>query len=242
MSLERRLTEALHRTDDYLPSVDLFARLSRSIAEDQAHRRRIRTGSAAAVAGLGLVASFLRALADHDPDGTLVLPKWSMQAVVFAVLTACLFVFGPAIRRLGKPYLADVFHMSPETGTQFSRLLDIAYYLFFGGRIVAGLDLTEAGSLVPAAGEDLELAVQQVALFLTVLGLVHVVNLLMLPMVGLLFTSETRGARRAAAGSQAPPVSERAQKTDRLVVAIVITGVLLGMVGALLAIAVGISG
>ena len=151
MSLERRITEALHQTDDYQPSVDLFGRLNRSIEEDKAHRRRIRSGTAAVMLGFGILAAFLIVLVEHDPDGVLVLPKWSMQVVVFALLTSCLLVFGPAIRRLGQPYLADVFHMSPATGARFSRLLDIAYYLFFGGGILSSLDLTEVGSLVPAS-------------------------------------------------------------------------------------------
>ena len=241
MSLERRLTEALRQADRYQPSVDLFARLSRSIQEDQAHRRRTRTWSAAVVVGFGILASFLIGLADRDPDGVLVLPKWSMQVVVFAVLTSCLLVLGPAIRRLGQPYLADVFHMSPATGDRFSRLLDIAYYLFFGGGILSSLDLTQAGSLVPAS-ESLRFGVKQIALFLTALGLAHVGNLLLLPVVGLLFTSLTRRARRRVAGSEAPPVSEKARRTDRLAMAILLTVVLLGMGGALMVVAFVVRG
>jgi len=242
MSLESRLTEALHQTDGYQPSVDLFARLSRSIEEDRAHRRRIRSGIASVVAGLAILATFLIALADHDPDGVVVLPKWSMQVVVFALLTSCLLVFGPAIRRMGQPYLADVFHMGPVTGDRFSRLLDIAYYLFFGGGILSSLDLTEATTLVPAMSESLNHAVDQIALFLTVLGLAHVGNLLVLPVVGLLFTSVTRRTRRRVAGSEAPPVSERARKTDRLAMAIVLTAVLVGIGGALLVISLIVRG
>jgi hypothetical protein len=241
VSLEKRLTEALHQADGYQPSVDLYARLSRSIDEDQEHRRRIRRGTAAVVAGLATLATFLIALADHDSDGVLMLPKWSMQVVVFALLTSCLVVFGPAIRRLGQPYLADVFHMSPTTGERFSRLLDIAYYLFFGGGILSSLDLTEAGSLIPVT-ESLRLGVEQVALFLTVLGLAHVGNLLLLPTVGLLLASVTRRARRRAAGSEAPPMSERARKTDRLAMVIVLTAALLGIGGGLLMIALAVMG
>jgi hypothetical protein len=241
VSLERRLTEALHQADSYQPSVDLFARLSRSIEEDQEHRRRLRIGTAAVGAGLAILATFLIALADHDPGGVLVLPKWSMQMVVFALLTSCLVVFGPAIRRLGQPYLADVFHMSPATGERFSRVLDIAYYLFFGGGILSSLDLTEAGSLVPAT-EGLRFGVEQVALFLTVLGFAHVGNLLLLPTVGLLFASVTRRARRRLAGSEAPPLSERARKTDRLAMVIVLTAVLLLIGGVLLVIALVVRG
>jgi hypothetical protein len=241
MSLERRITEAMHQTDNYQPSIDLFARLSRSIEEDKAHRRRIRSGSAAVVLGFGILVAFLIALADHDPDRVLVLPKWSMQVVVFALLSSCLLVFGPAIRRLGQPYLADVFHMSPATGERFSRLLDIAYYLFFGGGILSSLDLTEVGSLIPA-NESLEFGVEQVALFLAVLGLAHVGNLLLLPIVGLLFSSVTRRSRRRIAGSEAPPVAERARKTDRLAMAIVFTAALLGIGGGLLVIALVVRG
>lgn len=236
MSLERRLTEALHRVDAYQPSVDLYARLNRSIEEDKAHRHRIRSGSAAVVLGLGILGAFLVALAERDPDGVLVWPKWSIQVMVFGLLTSCLVVFGPAIRRLGQPYLVDVFHMSPATGDRFSRLLDIAYYLFFGGGILSSLDLTEFGTLVPAS-DGLEPAVAQVALFLAVLGLAHVGNLLLLPVVGLLFASVTRRARRRIAGPEAPPLSERARKTDRLTMAIVFVAALFGIGGGLLVIA-----
>jgi multisubunit Na+/H+ antiporter MnhC subunit len=195
---------------------------------------------AAVVAGLGTLGTFVTALAVHDPDGMLVLPKWSIQVVMFALLTSCLLVFGPAIRRLGQPYLADAFHINPATGERFSRLLDIAYYLFFGGGILSSLDLTEAGSLV-ALSEGLESG-GQVALFLVVLGFAHVGNLLLLPVVGLLYASVTRRARRRAAGSEAPPISERARNTDRLALAIVLTAVSIGIGGGLLVVALVIRG
>jgi hypothetical protein len=241
MSLERRLTEALHRTDDFQPSVDLFARLNRSIQEDGAHRRRLAMGGAVVAAGLGGVAILLNAVSTRDPDGVLMLPKWSMQIVVFTVLSMCLLGFGPAIRRLGQPYLADVFHISPATGERFSRLLDIAYYLFFGGGILTFLDVTEIGSFVPA-GESLTSVARQVALFLTTLGLAHVGNLLLFPIVGLLFSSLTRRGLRRSAGAEAPPISPRVQRTERIVTAIVFAVVLLAIGGGLLVIAVAVFG
>lgn len=241
MNLERRLIEALRHTDDYQPSVDLYARLNRSIEEDRAHRRRLFQGGAAVVAGLGAMAILLGTLSTRNPDGVQVLPKWSMQVVVLVVLSACLLVFGPAIRRLGQPYLTDVFHISPTTGERFSRLLDIAYYLFFGGGIVSALDLTEIGSFVPA-GESLTSAAQQVALFLTVLGVAHVANLLLLPIVSLLFASLTRRGLRHSAGPEAPPISPLAQRTERMVTAIVFAVVLLAIGGGLLLIALAVLG
>ena len=242
MSLERRLTEALHQTDDYQPSVDLFARLSRSIEEDRAHRRRLGRAIVAVLVGFALLASFLVAQADRDPAGVLVVPKWSMQVVMAVVLVSCLLAFGPAIRRLGQPYLSDVFHMDPTTGGRFASLLDIAYYLFFAGGILSNLDVTEAGSLVPAA-TSLEAVMEEVAYFLTILGAAHVGNLVVLPVVGLLFSSLTRRARRRTAGTQGPAASERAAKTDRLVMAIVVVAVvLLGLGGGLVVIALLVMG
>lgn len=241
MSLERRLTEALHQADDYRPSVDLFARLSRSIEEDRIHRRRIRKVSVAVVGWLVSLAGFLIAFAERDSNGVVALPKWSVQLVILALLTSCLLLFGPAIRRLGQPYLVDVFHMSPAAGERFSRLLDVAYYLFFGGGMISTLDLTEIGSLVPAA-ESLKSGSEAVAVFLTVLGVAHVGNLFALPIVGMLFSSVTRRARRRIAGSDAPQLSEQARKTDRLVIAIVITAVLLVIGGGILGIALGLRG
>jgi hypothetical protein len=198
-------------------------------------------GGAGVVSGLSGVAIFLGALSTRDPDGVLALPKWSLQVVVLVILISCLLVFGPAIRRLGQPYIADVFHMSPATGDRFSRLLDIAYYLFFGGGIVSSLDLSEIGSFVPA-GEGLTSAARQVALFLTTLGLAHVGNLLLLPIVGLLFSSLTRRGLRRSAGAEAPPISPRAQRTERMVTAIVFAVVLLAIGGGLLIIALAVLG
>lgn len=240
MSLEKRLIEALHQRDDYQPSDDLFTRVRRSIEEDQRHRRRIRDVAAAVVAGIGILGVFLSAFAEIDPDGVRVMPKWSIQVVVFVLLTSCLLAFGPVIRRLGQPYLADVFHLHPAAGDRFSRLLDIAYYLFFGGGILSSLDLTESESLVPAS-EGLTSG-GQVAVFLAVLGLAHVANLLLLPVVGLMFGSVTRRTRRRAAGSEAPPVSKRARDADRLALAIVLTAVSAGVVGVLMVVALVVLG
>jgi hypothetical protein len=241
MSLEKRLSDALHQADVYQPSVDLFARLSRSIDEDKAHRRRMRSLALAVIGGLALVMGFLIAVAGRDAGGALGMPKWSIQVVLFTLLTACLLALGPAIRRLGQPYLADVFYMSPVTGKRFAGLLDIAYYLFFGGGILSSLDLTEGGSLV-VGSDGMMFAAFQVALFLTLLGLAHALNLSLLPVVGLLFSSLTRRARRNTAGAEAPPVSPRARRADRLTMAIVIAVGLLGTGGVLVLIALMLRG
>lgn len=242
MSLERRLSEALHRADSYQPSVDLFARLSRSIEEDQAHRRRVQTTVVATVGGLAVLSALLAFVAEPAPGGAIGLPKWALQLVMALVMTVVLITLGPVIRRLGEPLLSDVFHMSPATGERFSRLLDIAYYLFFGGGILLSLDLTDGGLLLDVGNEALIEAAWGMAIYLAVLGLAHAGNLLFLPLVGLMFSSLTRRARRNAAGVDAPPISERARKVDRLTMAMVLTATLIGIGGTLAVIVLVIAG
>lgn len=242
MSLERRLTEALHHADDYEPSVDLFARLSRSIEEDRSHRRRLGVTIGGAVAGVSGAAVFLGMLAGRDTEGLLVFPKWSIQLLLFVSLATCLIVLGPVIRRLGQPYLTDVFHMSPATGDRFSRLLDLAYYLAFGGGILSSVDLTAPASQVEVGGEAVLSALFAAARFVALLGLAHAGNLLLLPVIGLLFSSITRLARRRAAGIDAPPISRKARTADRLASGIVLVAVLLAIAGVLLLIALGLIG
>lgn len=238
MSLERRLVEALHHADHYQPSVDLYARVSRSIEEDKAHRHRMRIGVAAGVSGLVIGAVFLGAVAGRDQFGVLVFPKWSIQVLLLVFLITGLVALGPAIRRLGQPFLAEIFHISPATGDRFSRLLDLAYYLFFSGRILSAIDVTEAASLVRFGSESVRAAIFATANFLALLGFAHAANLLLLPVVGLVFSSLTRLARRRIAGDNAPPVAARARLADRLASGFVMIVLLLALGGALVLIVV----
>lgn len=229
MSLERILTEALHQADRYRPSPDLFARVNRSIEEDRAHRRRLGLGALWALVSMAAIATFLRVLVSQSVTGEWVVPMWSVEIVEAGVLVAVLLALGPAIRRYGHPFLTDVFHLSPETGLRFSRLLDIAYYLFFGGVILSDVDLASLDSLVPLP-DAFSKGLTRFGVFLTAMGLAHALNLVLLPVVGLVFGSGVRRARRRAAGSQAPPVSPRAAQADR-----VVTGVIIGLAGLVVA-------
>lgn len=233
MSLERRIREALHAADDYQPSADLFSRLRRSIEEDRAHRRRLLFTAGASTAGLMAIGLFIAATSQRDAAGAVTVPKWSLQVVIAVVLITILATLGPALRRLGGPLLDEVFHLSPTTGTHFSRLLDIAYYLFFGGLTVTNLDPTDWQAAVGIPSQELWVGVTQIAGFLLGLGVAHVANLAVLPTIGLLFTSLSRRAARRDAGSSAPPESTRAKQADRLASGIVLTAAMLGIVGAL---------
>lgn len=238
MSLEQRIADALHAADDIQPSPDLFARLQRSIEEDRAHRRRVRIAIGLIVAGLAGIAWFLSAVAERSPEGVTTVPKWSVQAVVTVVLITVLVTLGPTLRRLGSPLLENVFHLNPATGQRFARLLDIAYYLFFGGLVVNSVDTRGLAEHVGASSEEVWTGLAGTAGFLLQLGIVHTINLALLPVIGLLFTSLTRRARRQAAGAKAPPESPLARKVDRLTRGIVLTVAALAIVGTLALLAV----
>lgn len=233
MSLEKRIADALHAADDFEPSIDLFARLKRSIEEDRAHRRRVRITLGLIGAGLVLLVVFLIAVAQQGPDGVVTVPKWSVQMVVTSVLIAVLLTLGPVLRRLGSPLLEEVFHLNPPTGRRFARLLDIAYYLFFGGLVVSGLDTRGLLERVTVSGDEVWLGIAQIAEFLLQLGVAHTVNLALLPVIGLLFNSLIRRARRRTAGADAPPESVLARKADRLATAIVMVAAAVAIAGAL---------
>ena len=242
MSLERRLTEALRLTDGYQPSLDLFARLTRSIEEDRAHRKRVIIAVSAVIAGLAALTVFLAAMAETGTGGTIGWPRWVLQVAVVATNATVLILLGPVLRRFGRPLVEEIFRQASDQGERFTRLLDIAYYLVFGGMIFLILELDDPGALVLATGVHVKETVEQIAVFLVMLGIAHTVNLFVLPLVGLLFSSLTRRALRSRAGERAAPVSPRARRADQVAMAIVITAVLGAIAGTLIVVGISLSG
>jgi hypothetical protein len=238
MSLERRIADALHAADDYEPSQDLFSRLHRSIEEDSAHRHRVRKTIGLVSVGVVVLSGFLVTVAQRSSDGTVTVPRWSVQMAVALILTTVLVSLGPVLRRLGSPLLEEVFHLNAATGQRFSRLLDIAYYLFFGGLIVNGVDLHGLADQVGVSSDEVWTALARIASFLLQLGVVHTANLALLPLIGLLFNSSVRRARRRAAGTDAPAESPDAHKADRFAGIIVMTVAALAIAGALVLVGV----
>lgn len=236
MRVEQALVEALHEADSYLPSADLFDRVKRSIDEDQAHRRRARVATLIVVGSVVAIAGFLLAVAERTIGGGWAVPVWSVEVVEVLVLFTLLLALGPAIRRLGRSFLADVFRLSAGTGPIFSRLLDIAYYLFFSGVILSDIDLIALTSHEDVPGVFVG-SVSRLAVFLLAMGVAHAVNLAVLPLIGVLFGSVIRRGRRRAAGHDAPPISSRAAEAERVARRVMVGLVLLVVLGALMAIA-----
>jgi hypothetical protein len=193
MSVEQHLREALHGADDYAPSPDLFARVQRSIEEAHAHRRRVRIAAGAVGAGLVVVAGYLVALAEVS-DGRLSWPWWSLELLTTVLLVIAVITLGPLIRRFGRIYVATVFRANPPTAMRFLSLLDVAYYLAFSSFVLMTITIEPYPSWLAPSGTTEVLAHQLARLggLALLMGLLHSLTIVVLPVLGLVFADSWR--------------------------------------------------
>ena len=222
MTVEERLTAAFRAADQYQPSPDLFAKVTRSIQEDAAHRRRVRRIVISVVAALGFIAVYLLLVVDRI-NGAFEMPFWTLEVLVTGVMVALVLVLGPAIRRFGTVFESDVFHSNRATGRSFLTLMDVAYYLIFGAFTFMTLQYSPASEV--GGAEDLVgwLGDQawRVAGLLMLMGMLHAVTLIVLPAVGLVFSANMRRARRAQLGKAAPPANPHNEQLDRWITIVI---------------------
>lgn len=213
MTLEQRLVDALHSADGFDPSLDLFARVERSIDEDRRFRRRRLYATMLVLLGTAIVGSSLGLSVRVGFAGRLMIDAVNIAIAHLALSAGIIVALAPAIRRFGRAFLDDVFHLSPETGTRLTLMLDIAYYTAFTGLILIDADSWELGRVVPLAPALESLATRLGALLL-VMGVLHAVNIAFLPILGLVHNSIVRRHQREIAGAAAPPESTRARGAD----------------------------
>jgi hypothetical protein len=193
VSVEDLLRDTLHGADRYAPSPDLFERVQRSIEEDGAHRRRIRLAAAAVVTGGALVAVYLSALAERV-DGRVTWPWWSLELLTTTLLVILVLVLGPLIRRFGRIYAAAVFAAHPPTARRFLTLLDIAYYLVFCAYLLIETRIEpELAWLRPdGLAQHATHLTERVAGMLLLMGLLHSITIVTLPVIGVVFADSWR--------------------------------------------------
>lgn len=215
MSIEHRLTEALHVLDQVEPSPDLFARMGRSVQEDKASRRR-RAFFAIATLLLGAgVTGWITLSASVTATGQWRIDGWRLVVAYLALAAGVIVAMAPNIRRFGEAFVEEVFHLSPQTGRHFATALDISYYVLFTGIALVDADvwrLDDSVRLAPAA----EQFAGRLAFLLLVMGVLHAVNIALLPVLGLIFNSIARAAARRVAGSSAPEESWQARRADAI--------------------------
>jgi hypothetical protein len=169
-------------------SPDLFARIQLSIEDDRRHRRQRRRAIFIAICLLGAIAAIAFATTERR-QGELLMDWWVLELFTDAVLIGLAFWLGPLIKRFGKSYAADVFRANPRTGKSFIVLTDIAYYLIFISYIMFTMRYAPAANwsqTVNAAQLQHETA--RVAGILLIIGVLHGLNLLALPVMGRLLT------------------------------------------------------
>jgi len=189
VSLDQRLRGALEAgADAVTDSGDLFERVRLTLADDRRLRTQRRRGSGAVVCFVAAALAVAVATIDQR-QGVLIMDWWILEAIWFVVMVGLAIWLGPFIRRFGKSYAADVFRANPRTGKSFIVLMDIAYYLIFSAYILFTVQFE------PSSGwEDTVNAAQlqgtaiRVGGILLIVGLLHGLNVLTLPVMGRIFT------------------------------------------------------
>ncbi len=192
VGLERRLLEAFA---DARASVeenpDLFARVTRSL-DDARARRRFRWTLAAWIFAF-VAANTVLALALSDFDNRRFnMPWWVIELITNIVLVAIAIGLGPFIKRFGRSYAADVFRANPRTGKSYLVLTDVAYYLIFTSFILFTVTFEEQEDWILSTGAQLKDEVARVGGILLIMGILHAANVVALPVIGGLLSSNRR--------------------------------------------------
>ena len=191
-TVEDQLRAALRDAPVTAASPDLFARVESSIDDDRRLRVQHRALAGVMACIAGAVASLLAATVDRQ-EGELLMDWWILELITNAVLVAVACWLGPLIKRFGRSYAADVFRANPRTGKSFIMLTDIAYYLIFFSYILFTVSFEPKGEwdeTVNAAQLQHETA--RIAGILLIIGVLHGVNLLAMPVMGRLLTLNRR--------------------------------------------------
>jgi hypothetical protein len=187
--LEDRLRDALSGgVAAVRESPDLFQRVVLSIEDDRRRRRQHRV--AAAVVGFAALAVTGVLFATIDiREGEPIMDWWILELLTTAFLIALALWLGPFIKRFGKGYAADVFRANPRTGKSFIVLTDFAYYLLFLSYILFTITFELPSNWDTVVnGAQLKSEVSRVAGIVLIIGLLHGVNLLALPVIGRVLT------------------------------------------------------
>lgn len=173
-------------------SDDLFARVQLSGEEDRRLRRQRRRRFAVVACLAGTVAAVVFATTERS-RGEWVMDWWVLETIWFAGMVLLALWLGPFIRRFGKSYAADVFRANPRTGKSFIVLMDVAYYLIFSAYILFAVKFQpDSGWSHTVNAEQLQGTATRFGGILLIVGVLHGLNVLLLPMIGRVLTLNRR--------------------------------------------------
>jgi hypothetical protein len=138
---------------------------------------------------------------------------WAVLEILKLVILSVLAVgIHQAIRRFGESYATEVFQTTPHIGRSFIILADFAYYLIFAAYVLFNVHF-ERPARFDAAGNpvgyrwdqmvsatQLQESVFSIAGICLIIGILHGVNVFVLPFVGSVLAFRARlleGGRRA---------------------------------------------
>lgn len=190
--VEQRLL-AVFRGAAVDPTPDLFSRVLHSIEEDRRHRRRVVWTVATTLAALAAVVA-VGALGLVDGTFGWYVHRPTMELLEIVVLTTLLLGLGPAIRRFGRGYAADLWAPGSTTPRELLRVLDVAYYLVGAGYILLSTELAfDDGVRADLLAEQLGGASIRIGGLLLTLGLLHATTFVLLPLLALIDNSTRAG-------------------------------------------------
>lgn len=191
--VEQRLREALREEAGALDeSDDLFARVALSIEDDRRLRGQRRRRVAVVGCLVGTAVAVVLATTERT-KGELVMDWWVLELMWFVGMVVLALWLGPFIRRFGKSYAADVFRGNPRTGKSFIVLMDVAYYLIFFAFILFTVHFEpDKGWGQTVSANQLRAVTVRLGGILLIVGVLHGLNVLMLPMIGRILTLNRR--------------------------------------------------
>jgi hypothetical protein len=192
IGLEQRLIDAFAAARTSVEeSPDLFARVTRSLEESVA-RRRWRWRLGCGLMGFVLAnAALALSLSDFD-NRRFNMDWWVIELITNIVLVSLAVGLGPFIKRFGRSYAADVFRANPRTGKSYLVLTDVAYYLIFTSFVLFTVTFVEADDWSRSTGAQLKHEVARVGGILLIMGILHAANVVALPIIGRLLSSNKR--------------------------------------------------
>jgi hypothetical protein len=199
--MEQHLRDALiSQAAGVQPAPDLSERVWRSVEFDRRRgKNRWRRRLTALFAGLAATAFYgwgmTQSPAPRGPERETVMSWWILELATTAVLVAIAIWLGPFIKRYGRAYAADVFHDNPLTGKSYIILTDIVYYLIFTAYILFTIRFEQAndwGYTGQVSAAQLGYDVKRVAGILLIIGVLHGINIVLLPVLGRLFALNRR--------------------------------------------------
>jgi hypothetical protein len=194
--LEDRISRALTSSRS-TPSPDLFERVLDSIDSDRRRRRTTLVVAASVVAVLAAATVVVLTMTPRSPNGVPEMPWWILEVGTTLVLVAIAVWLGPFIKRFGRAYAADVFHDNPLTGKSYLVLTDIVYYLIFAAYILFTVRLEPPTAYAhDVTAEQVKDVAARVGGILLIIGVLHGLNLVVMPVLGRLFSLNRRLPRR----------------------------------------------